>query len=164
VRHGKPEHEQVLLWLWELVVDRSMLVLQPSQPALCKVLRLMWTQAQDQRVEPTKTPPRAKDSTLALFACWCRKSFGTANALRRVVHKIVRAEREAPPPGARLWDVTPYYTGLTECNETPCRSTYVTCIVTISLDQGADADETRLKRAMRMSRNICQVCCYDCWN
>lgn len=50
MRHGQPEYEQVLLWLWKLTIVRHMFLLQPCQSALRGVLRLVRTQAQDQIV------------------------------------------------------------------------------------------------------------------
>ena len=51
VWHGQPERQQVLLWLREFSSVTGVRVLQPGQPALREVLRLLRTKTQSNRIE-----------------------------------------------------------------------------------------------------------------
>jgi hypothetical protein len=56
VWHGQPKRQQVLLWLREFTTVIDVRVLQPSQPALCEVLRLVRTKTQSDRIEALEAP------------------------------------------------------------------------------------------------------------
>jgi hypothetical protein len=72
MRHGQPEHQQVLLRLWQLAIVWNMFVLQPSQPPLREVLRLVRTQARGERVESTETPHSAPSRRFSMALVWPR--------------------------------------------------------------------------------------------
>jgi len=73
MRYGQPEHQQVLLRLWQLAIVCNMFVLQPSQPPLREVLRLVRTQARGERVEEsTETPRSAPSRRFSMALVWLR--------------------------------------------------------------------------------------------
>ena len=72
MRHGQPEHQQVLLRLWQLAIVCNVFVLQPSQPPLREVLRLVRAQARGERVESTETPHSAPSRGFSMALVWLR--------------------------------------------------------------------------------------------